>query len=246
MNGQPAPLRKWTDADVRARPHLERIAYHYVLDGQFDFVFLVNMQHIALREGRLTVAQTRGVLNCMTNDSTVKLPDFPTPVPRDAESLVPERRGFGGAARRAEQRWTPKCKEYGLVAGVGQIVNCLLDRDHDGEHDPMNDDVKDLVDWSWVKPHVVLMNASGPRYAVLSTGRVHHRLRKVQTSWEVDTNTRTVKLQHLVITAYCPGMSRRHVWQGPLGDVNHELSVEAPTTTPHCKACLRYMENDDG
>lgn len=82
-----APELRYTDRDVREDGSLVDLAQDYLRRYTGEFAFLVDLQEALVTRGRpLTVANVRGVLNCMRNDPRVCLtlpsPRFTEPEPR--------------------------------------------------------------------------------------------------------------------------------------------------------------------
>lgn len=81
-----APELRYTDRDVREDASLLPLAEDYLRGYTGDFAFLVDLRQALVSHGRpLTVANVRGVLNCMRNDPRVCLA---LPSPRALEPPV--------------------------------------------------------------------------------------------------------------------------------------------------------------
>lgn len=73
-----APATRYSDRDVRENTELFDIAARYLQSYRGDFEYLQDCQRHYTVNGSLTVAMTRGVLNCMRNDPRVA-GDLPAP-----------------------------------------------------------------------------------------------------------------------------------------------------------------------
>lgn len=132
--------KRWTDVDIRMRPNLERIAYHYVLDYTGSFEFLANMRHIALRDGHLSISQARGVLNCMRNDATVTMPEVDIdpsererPQQRIVRSEEPRRIYYPEDPQVLERRTTTSFRGPRWITtgtGIAHVINHQRSQTH--------------------------------------------------------------------------------------------------------------------
>jgi hypothetical protein len=84
-----APATRYSDRDVRENTEFFDIAQRYLQSYRGSFEYLLDCQRHFTVHGSLTVAMTRGVLNCMRNDPRVA-GDLPAPQfwPDEPEATV--------------------------------------------------------------------------------------------------------------------------------------------------------------